>query len=53
MSRREEAIEKLTKLQDMLTVRSLFDESMYGMLDAIEEGKRALQYMIYVEDDRK
>lgn len=48
---REEAIEKLTKLQDMLTVRSLFDESMHGMLDAIEEGKRALQTEIDTEDD--
>ena len=50
---RQEAIEKLTKLQDMIAVRALFDEAMAGMLDAIEEGKRALQYMIYVEDDRK
>ena len=50
---REEAIEKLTKLQDMLTLRAIFDYTMHGMLDAIEEGKRALQYMIYVEDDRR
>ena len=50
---REEAIEKLTKLQDMLAIRCLLDERIRGMLDAIEEGKRALQYMIYVEDDRK
>lgn len=50
---REEAIDKLTKLQDMLTVRSLFDQTMQEMLEAIEKGKQALQYMIYVEDDRR
>lgn len=50
---REEAVDKLTKLQEMIAVRSLFDESMQGMLEAIEKGKQALQYMIYVENDRK
>lgn len=48
---REEAIEKLTKLQDMLAFRALFDESMRKIMDAIKEGKRALQAEIDAEDD--
>ena len=48
---REEAIEKLTKLQDMLAIRALFDESMHKIMGAIEEGKRALQAEIDAEDD--
>lgn len=54
---REEAIDQLKELQKCLpkhmATRCAFSQIIDKDIEAITEGIKALQYMIYVEDDRR